>query len=198
MNRSAFALALAANVALTTLAAAQPAPAAPEPSVAAPGSADVPPAPPADVAATPPSGADQAAPPSAPAEVAAPSTAAADPLGAIPEGKGRVVFFRPGSMLGMAIPCPIHDGPGDVARLWSGRYAVYIADAGSHRFMTQSEAKDFLTLEVEPGETYYLSCTMSMGMLVYRPNLSPSSQVAFDAKAKGLKLVEPKEAKPPA
>jgi hypothetical protein len=37
-----------------------------------------------------------------------------------------------------------------------------------------------LTLEVEPGETYYVVGALSVGFIAGRPNLSPSSKSTFE------------------
>jgi hypothetical protein len=42
------------------------------------------------------------------------------------------------------------------------------------------DAKDVLTLEVEPGETYYVIGGVTMGVLAGRPNPSPSDQATFE------------------
>jgi len=47
-----------------------------------------------------------------------------------------------------------------------------------------------LTMEIEAGETYYVQATVTMGLLAFRPNLSPSDQATFDGMADKLKLAE--------
>ena len=146
-----------------------------------------------------------AAPQAAPAATATgpkagsvgPSENALNAFGAVPEGKGRVVFYRPGTFVGMAIPCNIHEGDSkeDIARLGSGKYFIHDAEPGAHAYMVQSEAKDYLNMEVEAGETYFVSCTIGMGVMVGRPNLAPSNQAGFEVKAKGMKLWAPKPVK---
>jgi len=54
-----------------------------------------------------------------------------------------------------------------------------------------SEAKDLLNLEVEAGETYFVSGGVSMGVFAGRPNLSPSNQSAYAAVAAKLKPAKP-------
>ncbi len=45
--------------------------------------------------------------------------------------------------------------------------------------MVHSETQDVLTLEVEPGETYFVSLRLGLGVALYRPNLSPSDRQTF-------------------
>ena len=56
--------------------------------------------------------------------------------------------------------------------------------------MVHSEAKDVLNIEVEPGETYYVIGTVTMGFVAGHPNLSPSDQATFDGMFDKLKRAE--------
>lgn len=148
-------------------------------------------------AAPAPGAADQAAPPasSAPAQPAAPAPAAPStpaPKGVItidapPSGKGRIVFYRPFAT-GFAIGCGVHENGAKLSSLPAGKYFFMDFDPGVHTFLVESEAKDTLRMEVEAGETYYVKCSIAMGILMGRPNLAPSDKASFDSKAKGLKL----------
>jgi len=114
-------------------------------------------------------------------------------IGAPEKGKGLVVFYRPGSMMGMALGCTVHEGPAELARLGSGKYYTVTAEPGKHVYNTEGEAKDVLNLEVEPDETYFVKCKIGMGVMSGRANLSPSDKAAFAEKAKGLAIWTPKK-----
>jgi hypothetical protein len=134
-----------------------------------------------------------------PVAAIAASAAAAITIGQPPEGMGQVVFFRPGGMGGI-MGCQINENGARVSALGSSRYFVTPATAGTHEYYAQSEAKDTLTLEVEPGETYYVRCKIKMGIMVGRPNISPSSPEEFAKYSGKLKEVDaddqgPKEQK---
>jgi hypothetical protein len=103
-------------------------------------------------------------------------------------GMGQVVFFRPGSLMGAALGCTVHEGQPQIARLGSGKYYVVPMAPGKHEFSTRGEATDRLTVEVEEGETYFVRCNIGMGVVAGRANLSPSEEAEFAKKAKGLKL----------
>jgi hypothetical protein len=47
-----------------------------------------------------------------------------------------------------------------------------------------------LNIEVDPGETSYVKCTIRMGVMSGRPNLSPSSAEEFAEKRDSLKYVD--------
>jgi len=111
-----------------------------------------------------------------------------------PEGQGQVVFFRTGSM-GLAIGCSVNENGQKVSSLGAGRYFVMVAPPGRHEFTVKSEAKDSLALEVEAGETQYVTCRMKMGLIVARPDLAPSTEAAFRKNTK-LKLVDAEDMGP--
>ena len=103
-------------------------------------------------------------------------------------GKGLVVFFRPGSLMGAALGCTVHEGETEVARLGSGKFYAVPVEPGKHLYFTQAETTDRLNLEVEDGETYFVRCKLGMGIAAGRPNLSPSTREEFAGKAKGLSM----------
>jgi hypothetical protein len=110
-------------------------------------------------------------------------------IAAPPEGKGQVVFFRPGGM-GFALGCGVNENGARLSALGAGKYVVLPADPGSHSYTVKSEATDLLTLEVEPGETYYVKCKIKMGIMVGRPNIAPSTQAEFDGLSQKLEYVD--------
>lgn len=138
---------------------------------------------------------DAAAPaataPAVEAPAAAPETPAVAAAPAATE-TGQVIFFRPGKLLGAALGCTVHNGDTQIARLGSGKYYAVSLKPGKHVFKVESESKDLLTLEVEAGETYYVQCSIGMGAMVGRPNLSPSDKASYDKIAAKLKPWVPK------
>lgn len=112
-------------------------------------------------------------------------------IGTPTPGKAQIVFFRPGSLMGAALGCTVHEGEAEVARLGSGKYYVLTAEPGKHEFFTEGEAKDRLALEVEGDETYFVKCKIGMGIMAGRANISPSDQATFAQKAKGLAIWQP-------
>lgn len=121
---------------------------------------------------------------------AAAAPAANGKIGAPPEGKGQIVFFREKKFAGAAVKYKVREGETELGKLSSGTYFVHVTDPGAHEYTVHSEAKDILNLEVEAGETYYVIGSISMGFLAGRPNLSPSDQAAFDAMADKLKVAK--------
>lgn len=128
----------------------------------------------------------------APTEPAAIPTTADAPTSDIPQGKGKIVFFRKGGFVGSAISCAVHEKGEKLTSLPPGKFAILYAEPGIHEYSVRSEATDTLRLEIEPGETYYSKCNIQMGIMAGRPNLSPSDKTGFDAMSAKLKPVESK------
>jgi hypothetical protein len=130
------------------------------------------------------------------APVAAPTATSDAPSAAIgaPEtGKALVVFFRPSAFKGMAIGFKIREGEAELGRLRNGNFFTLQVDPGKHDYVVHSEAKDVTTIEAEEGETYFLSGEINMGLMVGRPNLSPSNLEAFKVAFPKLKKSKPLE-----
>jgi hypothetical protein len=129
----------------------------------------------------------------------APITTKSGTVGAAPAGKAQIVFWRPGTIIGAALGCTVHEGEGmegtTIARLGAGKYWVHVAEPGKHVFWTTGEKTDTLNMEVEPDETYFVRCSIGMGIMSGRAQVSPSDRAAFTAKAKGMKLWEKKDEK---
>jgi len=118
-----------------------------------------------------------------PAATAAAATATASDAA----GTGTVVFFREKKFAGAAISYKVRESGVELCKLSSGSFCSVQAPAGKHEYTVHSEAKDVLTLEVEPGETYYVVGAISVGFLAGRPNLSPSDKSTFEGMKAKLK-----------
>ena len=58
-------------------------------------------------------------------------------------------------MMGTAIRYKVRENGVELCKLGSGTFCTVQVPVGKHEYVTQTEAKDVLTLEVESGETYY-------------------------------------------
>lgn len=128
-------------------------------------------------APTPPAAAET---PTAPP--AAPSIVRLNDIAAPAEGMGQVVFFRPSRMTGMALSFSVREGDTGIGKLTNGTYFIHQSEPGTKEYNIASEARDTLRLEIEAGETYYVIQSISLGLMVGRPNLTPSSEAAFQEK----------------
>ena len=105
-------------------------------------------------------------------------------------GMGQVVFFRPSGM-GTAVKCTIREGGRMVGRVGNNRYYVIDVAPGAHSYTAKSESTDTVNVQVEPDETSFVKCKISMGVMVGRPNLSPATA---DDWAKASVKIKPMEA----
>ena len=92
---------------------------------------------------------------------------------------GVVVFFREKKHAGGGIAFKVREGTAELGKLSNGTYFTIRARPGKHEYVVHSEARDLLTLEVEPGETYFVSVNVGFGVALYRPNLAPSDRATF-------------------
>ena len=100
---------------------------------------------------------------------------------------GTVVFFREKKFAGAAVKYIVREGNVELGKLSSGTYFTIHATPGTHQYTVHSEAKDVLTLEVDPGDTYYVLGSITVGAFAGHPNLSPSDAATFEAMKPKLK-----------
>lgn len=115
-----------------------------------------------------------------------------------PPGKGEVVFFRSGTIMGAAVSCAVHENGAKVSSLPPGHYFALIAEPGKHAYSVASEATDTLNVLVEPGEVQYVSCHVKMGIMAGRPVLAPATETDFKGKKYKLVAATPQSKPAPA
>lgn len=86
--------------------------------------------------------------------------------------------------------CGVNIGEERISALGAGHYFILPLSPGTYQFNAKSEAKDVLDVEVKPGETSFVKCTIKMGIMVGRPNLSPSTAEEYEKKRGDLKYVD--------
>jgi hypothetical protein len=96
-----------------------------------------------------------------------------------PAGKGQIVFYRTGTIMGAAMGCAVNESGQKISSLGAGRYFILVTTPGRHEYMVKSEAKDVLALEVDADETQYAMCKIKMGVMAGRPDLQPSTEADF-------------------
>ena len=102
-------------------------------------------------------------------------------------GNGTVVFFREKKMMGAAIRFKVRENGAQLCKLGSGTFCAVQVPAGTHQYDVHTEAKDQLTLEVKPGETYYVVSSISMGAFAGHPKLTVTDKATFDGMKEKLK-----------
>jgi hypothetical protein len=100
-----------------------------------------------------------------------------------PAGMGQVVFFRRHTVLGTAQWFNVRDDGAALGKLNNGSFFIVPVSPGQHSFTakTEPEFNDMLTLQIDPGETYYVEAMLTKGVLIGVPDLTPSDRTHFDA-----------------
>ena len=102
-------------------------------------------------------------------------------------GAGTVIFFREKKMLGAAIRFKVRENGVELCKLGSGSFCSLQVPAGTHLYDVHTEAKDQLTMDVKPGETYYVVSSISMGAFAGHPKLTVTDKATFDGMKEKLK-----------
>ncbi len=90
----------------------------------------------------------------------------------VEEGRGLVVFYRPGKMGGAALTYQVHEGEQLIGVLRSGTYFYHHSDPGSHTFWAQTGVRNSISIDVVEGETHYIKGDVSMGLFAGHPRLA--------------------------
>jgi hypothetical protein len=106
-------------------------------------------------------------------------------------GKGLVVFYRPSKFVGGAIGFKVREDGKELGKLRNGNWFAVQVAPGEHAYDVHGEKHDVTSIEVEAGETYFLSGAIGMGVFAGRPNLSPSNADAFGTLLPKLKPSKP-------
>jgi hypothetical protein len=106
-----------------------------------------------------------------------------------PPGQGQVIFFRKKSLTSIGQWFRVREGDKTVGKLSNGVYFVHVTAPGEHTYSAafEPELKDKLKIEVDPGETYFVQGTTTVGLVVGAADLSPSTRADFQKASKHLK-----------
>lgn len=89
----------------------------------------------------------------------------------IPDDTGLIYFYRPSSFVGGGASYDIKNNDTVITTLYNGGYYPYFSGPGEKEFWAQTESKSSVTLDVKPGETYYIKGEIGVGFLIGRPHL---------------------------
>jgi len=89
----------------------------------------------------------------------------------VPEDLGLVYFYRPKKSFNADLEYAVRANGFEINTLSNGCYFTYIAKPGRIQFSARNEITNYLTLDVEPGQIYYIKGTTRPGSLIARPHL---------------------------
>ena len=96
------------------------------------------------------------------------------------ETPGKIIMYRPGSVMGLALGCPIRYDGKEVVELGRSKYAEWEVPAGRYVLMNKTGSVE---VTVAPGETRYVRCTIKTGFMTGRADLQISDRADFEQKA---------------
>jgi len=111
----------------------------------------------------------------------------------IPENMGLVYIYRPGKAMGAAVSYQVKANGVPITRLNPGGYYAYLAKPGEIEFSAKTESTSSITIDIKPGETYYLKGTVGIGFFVGRPHLVVVTPEVGEKEIVKCKLLEEKK-----
>jgi len=90
----------------------------------------------------------------------------------IPEDKAVVYIYRPASPIGAAVSYQVIANGTHIMPMVNGGYFVYYAKLGENEFSAATETLSSVTLDVKPGQNYYIKSSVGVGMFVGRPRFT--------------------------
>jgi hypothetical protein len=95
------------------------------------------------------------------------------------ETASKIIMYRPGSVVGMALACPIRYEGKEVVELGRNKYAEWTVQPGRYILMNKTAS---IEVAVGAGETRYVRCAIKTGFLSGRADLQISDEATFKAK----------------
>jgi hypothetical protein len=96
-------------------------------------------------------------------------------------------LYRPGKMTGFLIGYDVHVGDSVSYRARNGSQGeVRRSVPGPVKLWAKTEAREEITLDVQPGREYYVRCTLGAGAVVGRPHLQQVSVSQGRKESAGL------------
>ena len=107
----------------------------------------------------------------------------------IQDGKAVVYIYRPSSLVGGGVSYNVKVGETVITTLYNGGYYPYLVEPGETEFWAQTESKSSVTLDIKPGQTYYIKGTVGVGFIVGRPRLIVVSSDVGEREIAECKLI---------
>jgi hypothetical protein len=108
----------------------------------------------------------------------------------VPGDQGLVYVYRAFNVLGSAITYDLHAGDLNIVTVYNGGYFPYACKPGKTEFWAQTEARASIVVDVEPGKTYYLRCSLGLGFFVGHPTLELVTFAEAQDDLAGCQLIE--------
>jgi hypothetical protein len=111
----------------------------------------------------------------------------------VPEGMGLIYIYREKEFVGSGVSYDVKVGETVITTLYNGGYHPYVVKPGEVELWAKTEAKSAVTVDVKPGEVYYVKGEVGIGFLVGRPHLRVVAREKGEQEIKDCKLIPPPE-----
>ena len=100
-----------------------------------------------------------------------------------------VYFLRESAFTGGGITYFIFEDDTKIGLLKSGSYFIHKATPGKHTYLAETESRAAVTLDIQPGQTYYIEGSIGMGFWAGRPQLTEITKPVADKLLPDLKYI---------
>lgn len=108
----------------------------------------------------------------------------------VPDQESAVVYFlRESAFTGGGITYFIFEDDTKIGLLKSGSYFIHKATPGKHTYLAETESRAAVTLDIQPGQTYYIEGSIGMGFWAGRPQLTEITKPVADKLLPDLKYI---------
>lgn len=92
----------------------------------------------------------------------------------IPDNSGVIHVYRPSGFVGGGVRPTLYTNKGKIplAKIHPGGYFTYFAKPGEVDLSAATETESSITLDIKPGQVYYVKLTIGVGFFVGRPHLT--------------------------
>lgn len=117
-----------------------------------------------------------------------PASPPAEAAPAAPAATGTIIIYRPGTIMGMGIACPVRYKGQEVIELGRGKYTEWVVPAGAYVLGNKSSSVE---VRVAAGGTSYVRCQIKPGFMSGRADLQIVDESDFGGKKAEFEKKEP-------
>jgi hypothetical protein len=107
----------------------------------------------------------------------------------IPDDAGLVYFYRPFAFGGGGLAYDVKTGDTLITTLYNGGYYPYFSSPGEKEFWAETESISSVTLDIKPGQTYYIKGEVGVGFMLWRPHLMVVAPEIAEKEIADCKLI---------
>ena len=86
--------------------------------------------------------------------------------------KAHIVFYREWKFGGGGVSYYVYDGTEKIGAAWNGCYFTKDISPGQHTFWGETESKKYITINLDPGKTYYINMAIAVGFWAGTPEFT--------------------------